>query len=190
MDDWLLQTHKIGASRFLHLRCRWVTSPILTGMPYRSFASSLSAGLGDKITCVRCSPMIRSVSFHLIDPAPLGSMPTFPRRMHVSISDETEVATAPVLPANAVADPAPLGLAAFALTTFLLSAKNAGWRRRADAWLGFAFAYGGFIQLLAGMWEFGTGTSSVRRRSPRTEASGSASACGCCWSRRRRPLRP
>ncbi|HZP90971.1 MAG TPA: GPR1/FUN34/YaaH family transporter, partial [Actinomycetota bacterium] len=30
-----------------------------------------------------------------------------------------------VLPA--VADPAPLGLAAFALTTFLLSAKNAGW---------------------------------------------------------------
>ncbi len=71
----------------------------------------------------------------------------------MSISDETEVATAPVLPANAVADPAPLGLAAFALTTFLLSSKNAGWTT-ADAWLGFAFAYGGFIQLLAGMWEF------------------------------------
>jgi hypothetical protein len=53
-----------------------------------------------------------------------------------------------------VADPAPLGLAAFALTTFLLSAKNATWTDGTDAWLGFAFAYGGLVQLLAGMWEF------------------------------------
>jgi len=54
------------------------------------------------------------------------------------------------------ADPAPLGLAAFALTTFLLSAANAGWMGSAsgDAWLGFAFAYGGLGQVLAGMWEF------------------------------------
>ncbi len=53
-----------------------------------------------------------------------------------------------------IADPAPLGLAAFALTTFLLSAKNAGWTDGGNAWLGFAFAYGGLAQLLAGMWEF------------------------------------
>ncbi|HEY7280127.1 MAG TPA: acetate uptake transporter [Actinomycetota bacterium] len=53
-----------------------------------------------------------------------------------------------------VADPAPLGLAAFALTTFLLSAQNAKLTDGPDAWLGFALAYGGFIQLLAGMWEF------------------------------------
>ena len=53
-----------------------------------------------------------------------------------------------------VADPAPLGLAAFALTTFLLSAQNATWTDGPDAWLGFALAYGGLIQLLAGMWEF------------------------------------
>ena len=54
------------------------------------------------------------------------------------------------------ADPAPLGLAAFALTTFLLSADNAGWMGKATglAWLGYAFAYGGLGQLLAGMWEF------------------------------------
>jgi succinate-acetate transporter protein len=52
------------------------------------------------------------------------------------------------------ADPAPLGLAAFALTTFLLSASNAGWTDGGAAWLGFAFAYGGLGQLLAGMWEF------------------------------------
>ena len=54
------------------------------------------------------------------------------------------------------ADPAPLGLAAFALTTFLLSAANAGWMTKTTglAWLGFAFAYGGLAQFAAGMWEF------------------------------------
>jgi succinate-acetate transporter protein len=52
------------------------------------------------------------------------------------------------------ADPAPLGLAAFALTTFLLSAFNAGWTKGTVAFLGFALAYGGLAQLLAGMWEF------------------------------------
>ena len=55
---------------------------------------------------------------------------------------------------SGVADPAPLGLAAFALTTFLLSAKNAGLTHGTDAWLGYALAYGGLGQLLAGMWEF------------------------------------
>jgi len=56
----------------------------------------------------------------------------------------------------AIADPAPLGLAAFALTTFLLSVANAGLMRNGtgDAWLGYAIAYGGLAQLLAGMWEF------------------------------------
>ena len=54
------------------------------------------------------------------------------------------------------ADPAPLGLAAIALTTFLLSASNANWMSHATgaAFLGYAFAYGGLVQLLAGMWEF------------------------------------
>lgn len=53
-----------------------------------------------------------------------------------------------------IADPAGLGLAAFALTTFLLSAVNAGWVPDSVAWVGYAFAYGGLVQLLAGMWEF------------------------------------
>jgi uncharacterized protein len=76
----------------------------------------------------------------------------------MSVSEERAAQTAaqPSAPLSAIADPAPLGLAAFALTTFLLSAKNAGWMGSAtgDAWLGYAFAYGGFCQLLAGMWEF------------------------------------
>ncbi len=69
--------------------------------------------------------------------------------------NDTAQAGAPALAAGTgIADPAPLGLAAFALTTFLLSAKNADWTRGTDAWLGFAFGYGGLVQLLAGMWEF------------------------------------
>jgi succinate-acetate transporter protein len=54
------------------------------------------------------------------------------------------------------ADPAPLGLAAFGLTTFVLSAVNAGWipKTGEPVVLGLAFAYGGLAQLCAGMWEF------------------------------------
>jgi uncharacterized protein len=52
-----------------------------------------------------------------------------------------------------VADPAPLGLGAFALTTFMLSGHNAGFIPDI-AWVGLALFYGGTIQLLAGMWEF------------------------------------
>jgi uncharacterized protein len=76
----------------------------------------------------------------------------------MSVSDDPTVQSAPATatPAPAIADPAPLGLGAFALTTFLLSAANAHWMNAAtgSAWLGYAFAYGGFCQLLAGMWEF------------------------------------
>jgi succinate-acetate transporter protein len=52
-----------------------------------------------------------------------------------------------------VADPAPLGLAAFALTTFLLSGHNATFIPD-GIWIGAAIFYGGLVQLLAGMWEF------------------------------------
>src|SRR5579884_2057447 len=51
------------------------------------------------------------------------------------------------------ADPAPLGLAGFALTTFLLSGHNASFIPDV-IWLGPALFYGGLAQLLAGMWEF------------------------------------
>jgi uncharacterized protein len=80
----------------------------------------------------------------------------------LSVSEDRTVqpATAPA-PVSSIADPAPLGLAAFALTTVLLSAKNAGWMTHAtgSAWLGFAFAYGGLAQFAAGMWEFRRGNT-------------------------------
>lgn len=76
----------------------------------------------------------------------------------MSVSEERTVTPAPSPAAvSPVADPAPLGLAAFALTTFLLSANVAHWMNgnaTGDAWLGYALAYGGLCQLLAGMWEF------------------------------------
>ena len=52
------------------------------------------------------------------------------------------------------ANPAPLGLSAFALTTFVLSLINIGTRglTAPNLVVGAAFAYGGLVQLLAGMW--------------------------------------
>jgi uncharacterized protein len=76
----------------------------------------------------------------------------------LSVSEDRTVQPSPTapVPVSGIADPAPLGLAAFALTTFLLSARNAGWMGHAtgNAWLPFALAYGGLAQLLAAMWEF------------------------------------
>jgi succinate-acetate transporter protein len=76
--------------------------------------------------------------------------------MSVSEDRTAQPSVQPAIPASGIADPAPLGLAAFALTTFLLSAANANWMTAAsgNAWLGYALAYGGLCQLLAGMWEF------------------------------------
>lgn len=64
-------------------------------------------------------------------------------------------------PGAHIADPAPLGLAAFALTTFVLSAVNAGWVPGTvePVVFGLALAYGGLGQLLAGMWEFAKGNT-------------------------------
>jgi len=56
--------------------------------------------------------------------------------------------------AATIANPAPLGLSAFALTTFVLSAANAGWIAAPNIVLGLALFYGGLVQLLAGIQEF------------------------------------
>src|SRR5437764_3418944 len=63
--------------------------------------------------------------------------------------------------AAGVANPAPLGLCGFALTTFVLSSINAGWfpAGATNIVVGLALFYGGLAQLLAGMWEFRTGNT-------------------------------
>ena len=59
------------------------------------------------------------------------------------------------------ADPGPLGLAGFAMTTFVLSMFNAELvsGKGVPVVLGLALFYGGTAQLLAGMWEFRTGNT-------------------------------
>lgn len=71
------------------------------------------------------------------------------------VQDETQAKSeAPAEPS--IADPAPLGLAAFSLTTFLLSLFNAGLLPAAGETIVFPLAlfYGGLAQFMAGMWEF------------------------------------
>jgi succinate-acetate transporter protein len=59
------------------------------------------------------------------------------------------------------ADPGPLGLGAFAMTTFVLSMFNSNLvnEKGLPVVLGLALVYGGIVQLLAGMWEFRTGNT-------------------------------
>jgi hypothetical protein len=77
------------------------------------------------------------------------------------VAQAREMASAQV---QLIADPAPLGLAAFALTTFLLSLANSGLMPVAaePVVLGVALAYGGLAQLLAGMWEFKKGLFALK----------------------------
>jgi succinate-acetate transporter protein len=65
-------------------------------------------------------------------------------------------------PVSGIADPAPLGLAGFAMTTFVLSFVNANIIKEAGAVnvvLALALFYGGLAQLLAGMWEYKRGNT-------------------------------
>jgi succinate-acetate transporter protein len=74
-------------------------------------------------------------------------------------AQSTPAVVAPVFGAG-IADPGPLGLAAFAMTTFVLSVFNAGWVPTAGLTvLGLALLYGGIVQVLAGMWEFVKGNT-------------------------------
>jgi succinate-acetate transporter protein len=57
-------------------------------------------------------------------------------------------------PKSNIANPAPLGLSAFALTTFILSLINLRARNvnEPNLVVAAAYGYGGLVQLLAGMW--------------------------------------
>jgi hypothetical protein len=72
----------------------------------------------------------------------------------------SETTTRPA-PGSHIADPAALGLGAFALTTFVLSVVNAGWvpEKVEPVVFGLAFAYGGIAQFSAGLWEFAKGNT-------------------------------
>src|SRR5918998_6593390 len=64
-------------------------------------------------------------------------------------------------PVPAIADPAPLGLAALAVTLLVFSMFTSGLLDSTGEpiVLALALAYGGLVQLLAGMWEFRRGNT-------------------------------
>jgi uncharacterized protein len=66
---------------------------------------------------------------------------------------------APAATGSGFADPGPLGLAAFALTTFVLSCMNTGIFKAEPVVFGLALFYGGAGQLIAGIWEFAKGNT-------------------------------
>jgi uncharacterized protein len=71
-----------------------------------------------------------------------------------------QIATERSEPTVAVANPAPLGLSALALTTFVFSSAYAGlFGGGGSIVLGLAFFYGGLVQLLAGLQEFKAGNT-------------------------------
>jgi succinate-acetate transporter protein len=86
---------------------------------------------------------------------------TVPARSARPAADPTTEASRSAPAPAPIADPGPLGLAAFALTTFVLSMFNAGLvsDRGEPVVFGLALAYGGLAQVLAGMWEFRTGNT-------------------------------
>jgi succinate-acetate transporter protein len=89
--------------------------------------------------------------------APVASK--VPAQAHNPVPDPAAPAPSTPPGATRIADPAPLGLAAFALTTFVLSFTNTGIFKVEPVVFGLALAYGGGVQILAGMWEFAKGNT-------------------------------
>ena len=83
----------------------------------------------------------------------------------MAVTDVPPAASTPAVVAPkfgaGIADPGPLGLGAFAMTTFFLSSVNAGWIPKSvePVVLGLALFYGGIVQVFAGMWEFAKGNT-------------------------------
>ncbi len=86
-----------------------------------------------------------------------ASQPIGRREADVPPAPAVATASAGWVPAN----PGPLGLAAFAATTFMLSVLNADIVSLGGLGgvLAVALAYGGIVQVLAGMWEFRAGNT-------------------------------
>jgi uncharacterized protein len=103
-------------------------------------------------------------------------MSSISERTHApSNGSSTDVpAPAPVVTQPRTGNAGPLGLTAFALTTFLLSMVNANLVNKGvePIVFGVALAFGGIVQVLAGMWEYRAGN---------TFAATAFSAYGAFW---------
>jgi succinate-acetate transporter protein len=63
------------------------------------------------------------------------------------------IPTTPVVVKDGIANPAPLGLCAFGMTTVLLNIHNAGFFEMNTMILGMGIFYGGLAQVIAGVIE-------------------------------------
>ena len=83
-------------------------------------------------------------------------MTTYKQSLSGLIPGLSELDQPPAPAEPAIADPGPLGLSAFAVTTFVLSAVNAGLIPLGvkTVVLSLALFYGGIVQIIAGIWEF------------------------------------
>ena len=93
---------------------------------------------------------------------PTAQQTASPQRTNGAATGEPHVVKVVAAPDPVkIADPAALGLAGFALTTFMLSMVNSGWIDKAvePAVFAMALTMGGLAQLLAGMWEFRSGNT-------------------------------
>lgn len=92
-------------------------------------------------------------------------MTTVPGTPYPTAVERPAAAEVPTAPAGSMAgvtaDPAPLGLAAFGITTLVLSSINSGWIGDASipVVLALALPFGGIGQALAGMWAFRRGNT-------------------------------
>ena len=79
----------------------------------------------------------------------------------MSTAQQSPRTPAPAPATTTIADPAPLGLAGFAMTTLVLSSFNANLLNKSGeaVVLPLALFWGGLAQLLAGMWEFRRGNT-------------------------------
>lgn len=83
---------------------------------------------------------------------------------NVRTASASTEAPEPRAPAVSIADPVPVGIAGFAMTTFVLSCVNAGFfggTAGTPMVLGLAIFYGRLVQLLAGLWAFRKGETFV-----------------------------
>lgn len=78
---------------------------------------------------------------------------------------------------DTTANPAPLGLMGFGMTTVLLNIHNAGFFPISAMMLAMGFFYGGIAQIIAGFFEFKKGNTFAVTVFTRTACSGSP------WSR-------
>ena len=73
---------------------------------------------------------------------------------------------------NSYANPAPLGLCGFGITTILLNLHNAGFYELNTVIMAMGICYGGMAQIIAGLMEFRRGIPLARWHSPLMVCSG------------------